>query len=401
MRVRKKTVALLLVLAAGLGVCAGCAGEEKTEPTGIYYEITGIDPKETVMESAGNEVPAELYCYFLGYTCSSLEYQVGMYNAYYGMYGELLNEDGTINWTASLSDDQTISQLAKEQAEKTVKFNTAMENMAAANGVSITEEDRAALEEDRASLVEQLGSEEKFTAYLEKMGVSLETFDRITQEEYLFDHLTDLVMEEGSPLYLAPEGYDQYATYADHILLSTVDSSTNEALSEEEIAKKKAMAEAILAQLEASDDAVALFAELADTYSEDPGRASNPSGYIYTPGTMVTEFEDAASALQPGEFSGIVESAYGYHIILRRDLQEALEADAEQKASLAAEHLNTLIQEEVDKEEMSVSEKLNGIDAGKFYTAYNEKLDAIEAAEAESETGTGTESTTDETNGQE
>lgn len=51
--------------------------------------------------------------------------------------------------------------------------------------------------------------------------------------------------------------------------------------------------------------------------SEDTGLAANPDGYAFTTGEMVQEFEDATRALEPGQISGLVESSYGYHIILR------------------------------------------------------------------------------------
>ena len=52
--------------------------------------------------------------------------------------------------------------------------------------------------------------------------------------------------------------------------------------------------------------------------SEDEGLATNPDGYTFLPGEMVEEFEDAVSSLKVGEIDPeIVETSYGYHLIMR------------------------------------------------------------------------------------
>ena len=43
-------------------------------------------------------------------------------------------------------------------------------------------------------------------------------------------------------------------------------------------------------------------------------------GYVFTAGEMVAEFEEGTRALEFGAVSGIVESSYGYHIIMRVEL---------------------------------------------------------------------------------
>ena len=379
----KKTICALLALAMILTLAA--CGKSQEPPSGIFYDITGIAPDETVMEVDGNAVPAELYFYWTAYNCSVIDYQILSANNYYGAYSDLVGEDGALIWDGALSETQTVNQFALEQVEDTVKFYAALENMAKEYGVEMTEEDKAAMAENRAAAVEQLGSEEAFQEYLSELGLREESFERLSVAAYLMDGLTDLVLEEGSPLYLSPEDYDQYAAYADHILLTTKDTATGASLSEEEIAAKRATAEDLLAQLQQAEDVEALFAQLADEYSQDPGRESNPTGYIYTPGTMVTEFEDAVSALAPGEISGIVESDYGFHIILRRDLTEGLDNDPDQKRAIAETHLQSLVELNMQEAEVTRSDLLADMDPGAFYVSYTARLEELAAAkEAES-----------------
>lgn len=60
------------------------------------------------------------------------------------------------------------------------------------------------------------------------------------------------------------------------------------------------------------------FAEIAKTESQDPGSAKNGGDLSwFGPGMMVPEFENATYALNDGEISEPVKSAYGWHIIMR------------------------------------------------------------------------------------
>ena len=58
------------------------------------------------------------------------------------------------------------------------------------------------------------------------------------------------------------------------------------------------------------------FSTLATLYSEDPGSAKKGGELgFFSRGDMVSEFENAAFALQDGEISPVIETQYGFHII--------------------------------------------------------------------------------------
>jgi peptidyl-prolyl cis-trans isomerase NIMA-interacting 1 len=62
------------------------------------------------------------------------------------------------------------------------------------------------------------------------------------------------------------------------------------------------------------------FARLAVEYSDEPNAGSRGGSLgVFGHGQMVQQFEDAAFALKVGEISPIVETPFGYHIILRTE----------------------------------------------------------------------------------
>ena len=64
------------------------------------------------------------------------------------------------------------------------------------------------------------------------------------------------------------------------------------------------------------------FAQLARKNSDDPGSAANGGDLdFFAKGAMVKSFEDAVFTLKKGEISAVVESEFGFHIILLTDIK--------------------------------------------------------------------------------
>lgn len=97
---------------------------------------------------------------------------------------------------------------------------------------------------------------------------------------------------------------------ASHILIKT--EASNEAAA-------KTKAEATLKRLSKED-----FGKVAAQVSDDPGSKSKNGelGY-FSKGQMVKEFEEAAFSLPVGKISGLVKSAFGFHIIKVTDKKAA------------------------------------------------------------------------------
>ena len=281
---------------------------------------------EVIATVGGMDLLWEEYFYFL----SNEAYSVENYIATMAMYG------GSITWSDPWGDsenpDETFADYALSSTGEYVRLMVAITELSEENDAGLSDEDMSAVNDTMAkTFADALGddaTEEEIDSYLKDRYMTRAIMERLVSMDYLYNNTyralygenAEKVSEEDALKYMFESGYMS----ANHILFMTVDPATGEALSEEAVAEKLEKAQAIADELRAiedKDELLARFAELKDELDEDSGKTAYPNGYTFTPGVMVSEFEDATKALGDYEVSEPVQSSYGYHVILRLPLE--------------------------------------------------------------------------------
>lgn len=124
----------------------------------------------------------------------------------------------------------------------------------------------------------------------------------------------------------------------------------------------KAKAQDVLKQIQAGGN----FAELAKKYSEDPGSKDQGGELPLMPTAgLDAAYAKAAMALNPGQTSGLVKSAFGYHIIQTEQKQAAgVKPLSEEKASIVQliEQQKQGAAEQQFATQLAAEAKKNGLD---------------------------------------
>lgn len=340
----KKFVVLLVVLCLAFAVALGFLARtpmpltgdtaETQEPaaeTAVPVDVETLnyealyalhDPAEVVMIVDGKDITwGEYFSWLYMSAMQTEQYFVSM-----GNYGVPLK------WSDAVGEDgSTYADAAIAGGENTLRQLLTILGYAESQGVVASQETLDAIQaqrdSDKKATVGEEGTEEDFAAYLHSLYRSEEAYQRATTANYLnLQNYTDTygaeaekVSEEQALSYLKEQGYLR----ANHILLSTMDLQTGEALDEATVAEKEALAQKLVTELQAIQDPEELverFRELKEEYCEDSGKTAYPDGYVFLPGEMVTEFEEGVTALADYGLSQPVKTSYGYHIILRLPL---------------------------------------------------------------------------------
>jgi len=233
--------------------------------------------------------------------------------------------------------------MMKDKAVNELIVKTLIDEEMTKRHIVATRED---VDKEIKSIIDKVGSKEKFTEILKQNGISSSQFKKDMVEEVkmkkLVAAISNVKISDADAKKFYKENINKFK-YADkvrasHILISAnpeelkekiASDPANKGLSKEEIkalvdkelAVKLEKAKKVLAEVKKDP---ASFEKVARQTSEDPTSAKKGGDLgFFTKQEMVEPFSKAAFAQKPNTISDIVQSPYGYHIILVKDRMKA------------------------------------------------------------------------------
>lgn len=209
--------------------------------------------------------------------------------------------------------------------------------------IKVTQQD---LDSQLKVIIDNVGSKEKFNKLLKENGVTTAQFKKDLTDEVKIQKLVESLSVASVSDKDAKKFYDENAdkfkrpdmVRASHILVSAnpdeikarlsakeenknISEADLDAAAKKEIAEKKAKADKLLAEAKKNPSD---FAKLAKENSDDPGSAKQGGDLgFFAKEEMVEQFSKTAFSMKPNTISEVVQTPYGYHIILVTDRQKA------------------------------------------------------------------------------
>lgn len=330
----KKWLALALCLILALSALTGCAGsaakaEPTPEPTAepTAEPAAAEDPYQTILRQL-NEARARIDPDTVICTIDGQEMTWGQ--MFYFLSGDLLDLVYYLgglpqDYTTDLGDDMTMGDYFNRSMLSQAKYYAVANSQAADRGVTLSAEAEETIADYWDQVVEKYGGEEAAVTAMEEAFLDRDLLDFFLRSNELLAALKDdmygadgdKLTEEEILAWAEEQGYIR----TKHILYYFYNEDGTP-MDEEGKTAQRDRADATLAELrELAGDAQALEARFDEIMNADSGDAGGlsgfPEGYTFTSGTMVPEFETAAFALDDYALSDVVETSYGYHIILR------------------------------------------------------------------------------------
>lgn len=248
----------------------------------ISCSVTG---DSTVMRVGGNKVTYNEYRYFY------MNYRTSHENA------------GETDYAGTL----------KKEIEDALRQKYAKINLAKEHKVTLDDSDLSGVDNTKANNIASYGGEEALKTALEKSALTEDLYYSLLKFQALDEKLRVYITDESSGIIVSDDKTVEEFIYnhfihATHILILNKEG--------DDIAANLKLATELQKRAASGED----FFKLMDEYNEDPGMKGNNTGYYFTDGQLIPEFEKAAKALAVGEISDAVLSGNGYHIIKRLPL---------------------------------------------------------------------------------
>lgn len=196
------------------------------------------------------------------------------------------------------------------------------------------------------SIIDKVGSKEKFNKLLKENGVSSAQFKKDLGDEVkiqkLVDSLSVVSVSDNDAMKFYKENSDKFKNpdkvRASHILISAnheelkaklattpegkkMSNADLDAAVKKEIADKKAKADKLLSEAKKDQSG---FAKLAKENSDDTVSAKQGGDLgFFAKEEMVEAFANKAFSMKPNTISEVIQTPYGFHIILVTDRQKA------------------------------------------------------------------------------
>lgn len=230
---------------------------------------------------------------------------------------------GESAWQNATLDGKPALEYVRERALTAAIEDKIIVNVAKNDGITLTDEDKAGIESTKQQWITQFGGEEAFVeAISSEYGLTLEQFNYMLEAVYYRGHVVNKYVDDSK----TRDYYNNNIAKVKHILIPTVELSTNIPLTSGELKKAEEKVSMIMAEISNGTD----FDSLVGKYTEDQnvfyyvGAGFSLGNDGSMSGGMVSEFETESLSLGIDEISGIVESPYGYHIIKRYQNDDAM-----------------------------------------------------------------------------
>ena len=330
----KRMAALTLALCLGL---SSCALKQEEGHASLLGRAANLGEDVALLTVDGREIPAWRYLYWLALTC--------------GQVREKYQDSGlTLDWKAPVTGG-VLADYAKDQALANTVLYATVENWAARYGCALSEAERTALAETWEEQSAAHGGEDAYLEELAEMGLDRLRSEELSEVGMLYAKLYQLCLTEGSEL----SG-----------LLGTVDGLTVDRIlikaGEDREAARERAAE-VFSRLNGAEDPAAAFPALAAEGDDGAG----PRTLLPGDGTLPKALEEAAQALEEGQYSGILESEEGFSILRRL---------ASESGTLAGEAFDRLLQDAAEGALVQTAPAYDGLDAAAFDKALTELREA-------------------------